>query len=525
MNCNYADDPWPVPWPSLLVSAIRHLLRRQSPLPFPLCPQPPTTSRLLPRRSLFVQVTNPLLAPLRIVLGLFRLPQEQDRSFCTFPLPHIFDPFNHDEHRLPRESMKKTPRSPQHKRAPPDGGPATVFVTETVVVLSPTTTVVLADGSGGTKDLERVASMDQKIIIVLSSLCFGLLCVVAGLLIWYRRKPNRRKREQWEGEGEVRMSVRPSPLLVTRSPSSPDDRSSRTMSTNYSAQRLFPRNPRESGAHTPEPLFDSERKPDGRREDGGAERKAKPTHLTIDSAAIPYRKDERFGLTVPWTAGLSAEANSRIPTRPGRTTRAISYPSDAHLHSPHTPDSSFPLVALSQPTPLNSSIPPSPTHSSSLHHRRLHTVPISLPPPVDTNAAKPTGRITPPTGTPAVEAIPGLPPSPPPSPATITSRNAGSRSGSLSTQGQEPSTRPPSTRPPSSQQRSETTTFPTSRPLTAASDMRPLTSSTHLSLTSSYSADSSTRFSTLFFAPQGSTPPRDGPITEVVGKEGDFAAR
>lgn len=425
--------------------------------------------------------------------------------------------------------MKKTHRSRQYKRAPPDdnsAGPATVFVTETVVVLSPTTTVVLADGSGGAKDLERAAAMDQKIIIVLSSLCFGLLCVVAGLLIWYRRKPNRRKREQWEEAGEIRrMSVRPSPLLVTRSPSSPDDRSSRTLSTNYSAQHLCPRMPRESGARTPEPLFDSERSLDGRREEGGVERKAKPTHLTIDSAAIPYRKDERFGLTVPWTAGLSAEANSRIPTRPGRTTRAISYPSDAHLHSPHTPDSSFPLVALSQPTPVNSSIPPSPTHSSSLHHRRLHTVPISLPPPLDIDVTKPTGRITPPVGTPVVEAISGLPPSPPPSPATITSRNAGSRSGSLSTQGQEPSTRPPSTRPPSSQQRSDTVTVPTSRPLTAASDMRPLTSSTHLSLTSSYSADSSTRFSTLFFAPQGSTPPRDGPITEVVGREGDFAER
>ncbi|KAG8931860.1 hypothetical protein FRC01_000692 [Tulasnella sp. 417] len=422
--------------------------------------------------------------------------------------------------------MRKTHRSRQYKRGPPDGAlsePATVYVTETVMVLSPTTTVVLADGSGGTKDLERVAAMDQKIIIVLSTLCFGLLCVVAGLLIWYRRKPNRRKREQWEAAGEVRrMSVRPSPLLVTRSPSSPDDRSSRTLSTNYSAQHLCPRPPRESGAHTPEQLFDSERM---RREDGGTERKAKPTHLTIDSAAIPYRKDERFGPTVPWTAGLSAEANSRIPTRPGRTTRAISYPSDAHLHTPHTPDSSFPLVALSQPTPVNSSIPPSPTHSSSMHHRRIHTIPIPLPPHVDTEAPKPTGRITPPVGTPAVEAIPGLPPSPPPSPATITSRNVESRSGSLSTQGQEASTRPPSTRPPSSQQRSESATFPTSRPLTAASDVRPLTSSTHLSLTSSYSADSSIRFSTLFFAPQGSTPPRDGPITEVVGKEGDLADR
>ncbi|KAG8941038.1 hypothetical protein FRC04_004817 [Tulasnella sp. 424] len=425
--------------------------------------------------------------------------------------------------------MKNNHRIRQNKRAPPDGnsnGPATVYVTETVVVLSPTTTIMLADGQGAdSANLERVASMDQKIIIILSTLCFGLVCVVAGLLIWYRRKPSRRKREQWEGEGEIRrMSVRPSPLLVTRSPSSPDDRSSRTLSTNYSGQHLCPRIPQESGARTPDPLLDSAMVTEGRREDG--ERRPKPTHLTIDSAAIPYRKDERFGLTVPWTAGLSAEANSRNPTRPGRTTRAISYPSDAHLYSPHTPDSSFPLVALSQPPPSNGSIPPSPTHSSSLHHRRLHTVPISISLPTDTNVVKPTGRTTPPTGTPVIESIPGLPPSPPPSPATITSRNAGSRSGSLSTQGQEPNTRPPS-----SQRRSE---FPTSRPLTAASDvrpmtaasdMRPLTSSTHLSLTSSYSADSSTRFSTLFFAPQGSTPPKDGPITEVVGREGDLTEK
>lgn len=63
LNCNYADDPWPVPLP--LPSGFRYKtpFEASSPLPFPLCPQPSTTSRLLPRLSLFVQVTNPLPTP------------------------------------------------------------------------------------------------------------------------------------------------------------------------------------------------------------------------------------------------------------------------------------------------------------------------------------------------------------------------------------------------------------------------------------------------------------------------------
>ncbi|KAG9014095.1 hypothetical protein FRB90_005578 [Tulasnella sp. 427] len=291
------------------------------------------------------------------------------------------------------------------------------------------------------------------------------------------------------------------------------------MSTSYSTQHLFPRVPRENGARTPEPLLDSEGIMGSRQGDRAADPRPRPTHLTIDSTAIPHRKDERFGLTVPWTSGLSAEASGHVQTRPGRTTRAISYPSDAHLHSPHTPDSSFPLAAMAQPPPASSPIPPSPSQSSSQRHRRPHTVPISVPAPLELDAEKSPGQITPPTRTPIVESRSGLPPSPPPSPATITSRNAGSRSGSVSNQGQESYTRPTS-----SPQLSEIAS-PRSRPLTAASDNRPTTSSTHLSLTSSYSAGSSTRFSTLFFVPQGSTPPKDGPITEAVGREGESAGR
>jgi len=219
--------------------------------------------------------------------------------------------------------------------------------------------------------------------------------------------------------------------------------------------------------------------------------KKSPRNLTIDSS-LPFQKNSRFGPDAPWTAAFVDGGQKALatedPHRPLRAARAVSYPSEsAARFFPKTPDSAFPLTD----SVGDYYVPPSPVPS----HRRINTLPeltsivISDPdgrhstsPGSFNMAAPPSGYVTP------LEYFPELPPSPPPSPATITSPS------------QTTSSRASAVRPTSPRSNSH-------RPQTA--------SSTHLSLSST--SGSSARFSSLFFAPLGSSPPRHDSIAEVEG--------
>ncbi|KAG8904781.1 hypothetical protein FRB99_001213 [Tulasnella sp. 403] len=448
-----------------------------------------------------------------------------------------------------------------------DVGPgSTVYVqwTETLLLLSPTGTVVIAAASS--IDYNTISSSnsstDRTVIIILSALCFTLVCVIAALIWWFRRGVLRGLRRASRsgsvrsvvGRGErdahpgsttrIPMTMRPSPLLVARSTpsSSQDGRPTtpfKTVSSVHSQKFLCSRIVDDSASST-------DRDEHKERERPSPKPRKDRKLLTIDPT-LPFTRNinvHRIGASDgqgPWTAiidGPSQRDSLGDELDRVRPARAVSYPSDLTHASyfPRTPDSAYPLREFSAPSSPNHKTSSSNSHSE--RHQRRTTLPIELTPIVvvgtdDTSkvlhspkphdmtptrhsisesfrTSEPPLSARPPTTLTPVESIPELPPSPPPSPATITSPTPNSQQTRRSSSSNGPNS---AGRPPSGS--GSDSAVARDR---AGSGERP-PSSVHLSLSSS---GSSARFSSLFFAPQSSSPPKTDPIAETDGGS-DFA--
>lgn len=384
---------------------------------------------------------------------------------------------HHHDHHARQTSTPSSKSAPGVDAAVQDGN-------TTVVIVCPTASVVITSADNVTTSQ---ANLDRTVIIVLSVLCLILLGIIIGLLLWFRKTISRRL------NGKIRAQA-----MVAGH----DDGGLEMRTTRGTSAGLIDGETRRSSSGA---VATGRTSKESRRTSSGipAVHQRPPRSLVIDSNLAVFATP--IGGGEPRTTGwLDTFEQKTSPSGDGlrptyRNARAVSYPSDAYF--PNTPDSAFPLMqpsndsssTLAPPSPFN------PLNTTIQQHRRLHTVhevdsvrslPVHASSPAD---RQPSPRLVLPTEyhTP-LGSTPELLPSPPPSPThTITSpspaRRSSDASTSLSSGGQ----------PRNASQ----------RPNTAAS-------SSHMSVSST--SGSSARFSSLFFAPMGSTPPKQNPMGDAV---------